>query len=178
MNTFFTKLAFTNSVKEVQGFFGSRNNYGRIERSGDGYELTMSEVDFIDPMDSFYMGTIGENGWPYVQYRGGPKGFLKVIDSTTLGMANYRGNCQYISVGNTNVTKNISLFFMNYPVRSRLKIWANSEIVKVDQHPELLEKLRAPDYKAIIERVILFKVEAFDWNCPQHFTPKFTAEEI
>ena len=178
VNKNFTKLAFTESVKEVQERQGSRKSYARMEESGDSYILTEREGQFIESRDSFFMGTIGENGWPYVQFRGGPKGFLKIIDNTTLGMADFRGNRQYISVGNINSTQKVSLFLIDYPSQQRLKVWAKSEIIDVNQNQELLDKLRIPDYKAIIERLIIFKIEAFDWNCPQHITPRFTTEEI
>ena len=178
MNQNFTRFAFTKSVKEAQERYGSRKSYARMEESGDKYVLTEREIPFIESRDSFYMATVGENGWPYMQFRGGPKGFLKVIDNTTLGMADFRGNLQYISVGNLKSTKKASLFLIDYPSQRRLKIWAESEMLDADQNQELLEKVRAPDYKAVIERIILFKIQAYDWNCPQHITPRYTAEEI
>ena len=113
-----------------------------------------------------------------MQFRGGPKGFLKVIDNTTLGMADFRGNLQYISVGNLKSSKKASLFLIDYPSQRRLKIWAESEVLDADRNQALLEKVRAPDYKAVTERIILFKIQAYDWNCPQHITPRYTAEEI
>jgi len=178
MNQNFTKLAFTESVKEVQERYGSRKSYARMEESGDSVVLTESEIRFIESRNSFFMATVGENGWPYVQFRGGPKGFLKIINDTTLGMADFRGNRQYISVGNINSTKKASLFLIDYPSQQRLKIWAKSEVIDADQDQELFEKVRVIDYKAIIERLIIFKIQAYDWNCPQHITPRFTAEEI
>ena len=178
MNQNFTRFAFTKSVKEAQERYGSRKSYAHMEESGDKYVLTEREIPFIESRDSFYMATVGENGWPYMQFRGGPKGFLKVIDNTTLGMADFRGNLQYISVGNLKSTKKASLFLIDYPSQRRLKIWAESEVLDADQNQELLEKVRAPDYKAVIERIILFKIQAYDWNCPQHITPRYTVEEI
>ncbi len=124
------------------------------------------------------MATVGENGWPYVQFRGGPKGFLKVIDKTTLGYADFRGNMQYISVGNMNSSRKASLFFMDYPAQKRLKIWAESEVIDAGQNVELLQNLQMPDYEAHIERLIIFRVQAYDWNCPQHITPRYTTDEI
>ncbi len=124
------------------------------------------------------MATVGENGWPYVQFRGGSKGFLKVIDDTTLGYADFRGNMQYISVGNINSSRKASLFLMDYPSQQRLKIWAESEVIDADQDSELLQSLQIPGYKARIERLIIFRVQAYDWNCPQHITPRYTSEEI
>ena len=178
MNQNFTRFAFTKSVKETQQRYGSRKSYARMEESGDKYILTDREIPFIETRDSFYMATVGENGWPYMQFRGGPKGFLKVIDNTTLGMADFRGNLQYISVGNLKSSKKASLFLIDYPSQRRLKIWAESEVLDADQNQDLLEKVRDPDYKAVIERVILFKIQAYDWNCPQHITPRYTSEEI
>ena len=178
MNQNFTRFAFTKSVKETQQRYGSRKSYARMEESGDKYILTDREIPFIETRDSFYMATVGENGWPYMQFRGGPKGFLKVIDNTTLGMADFRGNRQYISVGNLKSSKKASLFLIDYPSQRRLKIWAESEVLDADQNQDLLEKVRDPDYKAVIERVILFKIQAYDWNCPQHITPRYTSEEI
>lgn len=178
MSKNFTKIAFTESVKKVQTEFGSRSSYARMEKMGDKYILSGAEKRFIQARDGFYISTVGENGWPYVQFRGGPKGFLKVIDDTTLGMADFRGNKQYISVGNINSNKKAALFLMDYPNQTRLKIWTESEIVNPKEHPDLIEKLTLPDYDAYVERLIIFKVQAFDWNCQQHITPKYTAEEI
>jgi len=178
MNQNFTKLAFTDSVKRVQEQNGSRKSYARMEISGDRFELTEREIPFIQSRDSFYMTTVGENGWPYMQYRGGPKGFLKIIDNTTLGYADFRGNMQYISVGNMNSNRKASLFLMDYPTQQRLKIWAESEVLDAEQNLELLQTLEIPGYEARIERLIIFKVQAYDWNCPQHITPRYTIDEI
>ena len=178
MSRNFTKFAFTKSVKEAQERYGSRKSYARMEESGDRYVLTEKEIPFIESRDSFYMATVGENGWPYVQFRGGPKGFLKILDNTTLGIADFRGNKQYISVGNINSSKKSSLFLIDYPSKRRLKIWAEAEVLETNEYPELLVRLRSPDYEEVIERLILFKVQAYDWNCQQHITPRFTQEEI
>jgi hypothetical protein len=178
MNQNFTKFAFTKSVKEAQEQYGSRKSYARMEESGDRYILTEQEISFIAARDSFYMATVGENGWPYVQFRGGPKGFLKILDDTTLGIADFRGNRQYISVGNINSSRKASLFLIDYPSKRRLKIWAEAEVLETNEYPELLVKLSLPDYEEVIERLIVFKVQAYDWNCPQYITPRFTEEEI
>ena len=178
MNQNFTKFAFTKSVKEAQVQYGSRKSYARMEESGDRYVLTENEIFFIESRDSFYMATVGENGWPYVQFRGGPKGFLKILDKTTLGIADFRGNRQYISVGNINSSKKASLFLIDYPSKRRLKIWAEAEVLEINDYPELLVKLSLPDYTEVIERLIVFRVQAYDWNCQQHITPRFTKEEI
>ena len=178
MSRNFTKFAFTKSVKEAQERYGSRKSYAHMEESGDRYVLTETEIPFIESRDSFYMATVGENGWPYVQFRGGPKGFLKILDNTTLGIADFRGNRQFISVGNINSSKKASLFLIDYPSKRRLKIWAEAEVLDTNQYPDLLVKLSLPDYEEIIERLIIFKVQAYDWNCQQHITPRFTEEEI
>jgi len=178
MNKNFTQFAFTDSVKNVQERYGSRNAYARMETSGDQYQLTEREAEFIQSRDSFYMATVGENGWPYVQFRGGPTGFLKIIDDTTLGYADFRGNRQYISTGNLEVQNRAALILMDYANQRRLKIWTEVTITEASDDPQLLELLEMPDYKARIERAVLLKVQAFDWNCPQHITPRYTAGEI
>jgi predicted pyridoxine 5'-phosphate oxidase superfamily flavin-nucleotide-binding protein len=149
-----------------------------MEISGDQYALTYREISLIQSRDSFYMSTVGSNGWPYIQHRGGPKGFLKVIDNTTLGFADFRGNMQYISTGNIKSNKKAALFLIDYPSKQRLKIWAVSEIIYPDDNPELLQKLNDTSYKAVIERLIIFNIQAYDWNCPHHIKPRYTTEEI
>jgi predicted pyridoxine 5'-phosphate oxidase superfamily flavin-nucleotide-binding protein len=178
MNKNFTKLAFTDSVKKVQEKYGTRKSYARMEEGGDQHELTQREIQYIQSRDSFYMATVGENGWPYVQFRGGPKGFLKIMDNTTLGYADFRGNRQYISVGNINSSNKAALILMDYPSQQRLKIWAESEVIYVEDDSELLKDLEVSEYNAHVERLIIFKIQAYDWNCPQHITPRYTAEEI
>ena len=140
MNQNFTKITFTDSVKKLQEQYGSRKSYARIEISGNKYVLTDREIPFIKSRDSFYMATVGKNCWPYVQYRGGPKRFLKVINNTTLGYADFRGNMQYISDGNINANHKASLFLIDYPSRQRLKIWAESKVVEADDDPKLLRR--------------------------------------
>jgi len=178
MNQNFTQFAFTDSVKEVQNLHGTRDSYARMETSGDRFKLTDNEISFIQSRDSFYMGTVGDNGWPYVQFRGGPKGFVKVIDETTIAYVDFRGNGQYISTGNMNDNKKISLFLMDYPTQRRLKIWAESTIIQVSENEELLNKLQVEGYQARAERIVIFKIQAYDWNCPQHITPRFTVDEM
>ncbi len=167
----FTKLAFTESVKKAQEKYGSRSAYQKMdELAPDKYQLSQRESAFIEQRDGFYLSTVGENGWPYVQFRGGPKGFLKVIDQETLGYADFRGNIY--------ANSKASMILMDYASRSRLKIWANTAIMEPDQNQKLAEKLILPDYAAKIERLVVFHIQAYDWNCPQHITPKFTMEEI
>ena len=174
----FAQIAFTETVKSVQEELGSRNGYARRE-SGDidfNHRLGPRETSFITERDSFYMASVGETGWPYVQHRGGLKGFVRVFGAGTIGFADYSGNRQYVSVGNLKTDERVSLFFMDYPNRTRLKLMGRAMFV-APEHTELIGKLILPDDKARIERGILIKVEAFDWNCPQHITPRYTAEE-
>ena len=178
MNQNFTKFAFTDSVKQAQEHYGTRRSYARMEKSGDRYQLTDAESAFIQTRDSFYLASVGENGWPYVQFRGGPQGFLKVIDAMTLGYADFRGNGQYISTGNLQASNKAELILMDYPSQQRLKIWAETSIIDAQQDEALARQLEMPDYKARIERLVLFSVQAYDWNCPQHITPRYTLEEI
>lgn len=178
MSQNFTKFAFTESVKKSQEYYGTRRAYARMETSGDRYVLTEKEASFIQARDSFYMATVGENGWPYVQHRGGQKGFLKVIDNTTLGYTDFRGNGQYISTGNIQADNKAALILMDYPSQQRLKIWADVKIIEAEQDPELMQRLEITDYKARIERLVMLTVKAYDWNCPQHITPRYTLEEI
>ncbi|MCB1520023.1 MAG: pyridoxamine 5'-phosphate oxidase family protein [Hyphomicrobiaceae bacterium] len=174
----FAELAFTPNVKAIQEQQGSRSSYARLE-SGETRNglLGAGEAEFIGARDSFYMATVGETGWPYIQHRGGPEGFVRVLDEKTLGFADYRGNRQYVSVGNLSANDRVSMFFMDYPNRTRLKLLGRVSLVD-SADAALLERLEVPGYRAIVERAILVTVEAFDWNCPQHITPRFTLEVI
>ncbi len=175
----FMEFAFNDSVRNVQEKYGTRAAYQKMEsRSEFRNKLTWQEKGYIKTRDSFYLSSVGENGWPYIQFRGGPKGFLKVIDDNVLAYADFKGNGQYISTGNINATEKTVLFLMDYTQQQRLKIWAEAEVLHADDHPKLLEKVKMPDYSATIERIFVFKVQAFDWNCPQHITPRYTKEEI
>ena len=172
----FRSLTFTNSVKEAQTKYGSPSVYQ--QPGADQYQLTPREISMIENRDGFYMASLGENGWPYVQFRGGPKGFLKVIDSETLAYADFQGNKQYISTGNINATKKVSLILLDYPTRSRLKIWAEAEILDPQEYPELKRKLETDGYRALTERLVKLNIKAYDWNCPQHIPQRFTIEEF
>lgn len=174
----YLEIAFTESVKAQQEKYGSRQQYSRMGTIERGTELTFAEADFIAARDSFYLATVGEGGQPYVQFRGGAAGFLKVLDSKTLGYADFRGNRQYISVGNLSKDNRAALILMDYANQQRLKIFAGIEVYEAKDAPEIIARLENPDYKAKIERAMILKVEAFDWNCPQHITPRFTIEEI
>ncbi len=175
----FFDLTFTESVKAAQEKYGSRRSYSRSEGGKpDFYGMGDAEQDFIEQRDGFYMATVNNEGQPYLQFRGGAKGFLKVLDDKTLGFADFRGNMQYISIGNLQENKKTALFLMDYPNQTRLKILANVEVIDAKDAPEIIEKLTVPDYKAKIERAMILHVEAFDWNCPQHITQRYTMDEI
>lgn len=175
----FAKIAFTNAVKAVQLRHGSRAAYARLEQGDDdGRLLTAHEVDFIHARDSFYQASVSETGWPYVQFRGGPAGFLQVLDERSIGYADFRGNLQYLSVGNLHADERVALILMDYPNRRRLKIWGRAKIVYPEENPALIAGLEVPTYRARVERGIIITIEAYDWNCPQHITPRFTEAEI
>ena len=176
----FAELAFTPLVKAQQTERGSRQLYERVERSSDlGDKLGPMEQEFIGERDGFYMASVSETGWPYIQFRGGRKGFLRVLDERTIGFADLRGNTQYISVGNLHHDDRVALFFMDYPRQSRLKILGRAAIHEGDaEAAKLIDSLRVPQEKSPAERAFVIHVEAFDWNCPQHITPRYTEEEI
>jgi predicted pyridoxine 5'-phosphate oxidase superfamily flavin-nucleotide-binding protein len=176
----FYDIAFTPSVKRAQEHYGSRRRFERIEdgRGEQTVALADAEIDFIERADGFYMATVGEQNQPYVQFRGGRSGFLKVLDEQTLGFADFRGNLQYISVGNLSANNRVALFLMDYANRQRLKIFAEAEVRDALEVPELITNLRDENYKAAIERAVVLHVKAFNWNCPQHITPRYTMEQI
>jgi predicted pyridoxine 5'-phosphate oxidase superfamily flavin-nucleotide-binding protein len=175
----FGSLLFTPVVKMLQERHGSRRQYERMECMDLSQQrLGTGEIEFLAERDSAYWATTGETGWPYVQHRGGPKGFLKVIDDRTLALADYRGNKQYISAGNLLTDNRVAIILVDYPAQARLKILGRVEILEGEPAQPWLDRVRIPGYKAVIERVFVVRVEAFDWNCPQHITPRFTAEEI
>lgn len=179
MSRAFADITFTPSVKAAQQRYGSREANEGFETSGDRQdEITGFEREFIEQRDGFYIATVGEGGWPYVQFRGGPPGFLKVIDSKTLGFADFRGNVQYLSVGNLDADGRVVLFLMDYAQRRRLKVWGRAQVIDRDRDPERVDALRMPGYKARVERAIVIHVVAIDWNCPQHITPRWTEAEV
>ncbi len=170
-------IAFTPTVKAAQEKRGSRRGYAKMEAKGGWKDsITPDLADFIAQRDSFYLGTANAAGQPYIQHRGGPLGFLKVLDDKTLGFADYGGNRQYITIGTLEENDKAYIFLMDYPNRRRIKIWGRARVVEDD--PELLARLADPDYDAKPERAILFTIEAWDVNCPQHITPRFTEAEI
>jgi predicted pyridoxine 5'-phosphate oxidase superfamily flavin-nucleotide-binding protein len=165
-------------VRAVQKSMGSSKRYDKT-REGEPYneELGPDEMDFIALRDTCYIASVSETGWPYVQHRGGPPGFIKVLDATTIGFADYRGNRQYVSVGNVLKDDRVALILVDYPNRTRLKLLGHARIVSTEQ-TDLLAKLDVPAYGARVERGFIIKIAAYDWNCPQHITPRFTQAEI
>jgi ferredoxin-NADP reductase/predicted pyridoxine 5'-phosphate oxidase superfamily flavin-nucleotide-binding protein len=175
----FAKISFTPDVQAVQTEMGSRMAY-RAAELGEAEEVALgaAEQAFIAERDSFYQATVSQTGWPYVQHRGGPVGFLKVLDDRTMGYADFSGNRQYISLGNLRGDDRVSLLLMDYPQRRRLKIWGRARAVDERTEPALLAKLESPDYRAPVERGIVIRVEAFDWNCPKYITPRYSRNEV
>jgi len=179
MSRAFSDITFTPSVKAAQELYGSRAGNRHFELADDARsELTQTEIQFIQARDSFYQATVSENGWPYVQHRGGPIGFLKVLDARTIGFADFRGNRQYLSVGNINADERISMILVDYPGRRRLKLWGRARIVHESEQPDIIAAVGDPGYRVRIERAIVISVAAIDWNCPQHITPRFSEDEI
>lgn len=174
----YSELAFTDAIKNLQDRLGSRLSYERMEKQSYVDGLTDDETDYIDQIDSFYLASIGENGYPYIQHRGGPKGFIRVIDKETIGIVDFVGNRQYISAGNISKNAKVSLILLSYPLKTRLKIYAEAEIIDLSEDSSLYDFLRPKEYKFKPERIMLFKVKAYDWNCPQHINPKYSIEEV
>jgi predicted pyridoxine 5'-phosphate oxidase superfamily flavin-nucleotide-binding protein len=174
----FMDIATTPSVEAAQVANGSRefNIEMAARRVFDRFDE--DAVDFIATRDSFYVATVSETGWPYIQHRGGPPGFLKVLDERTLGMADFAGNRQYLTVGNLAASDKAALFLMDYRRRGRMKIFARAEAVDLSLQPDLAARLATPGYRARIERGLLFRLEAYDWNCSQHITPRYTIAEV
>lgn len=173
----FAEIAFTTGVQRVQEQMGSRRGYARLQDGAAHHDrFGPQEAAFIGARDSFYMATVSETGWPYIQHRGGPKGFLRVLDQSTIGFADFSGNRQYVSVGNIAGNDRVSLFLMDYPNRTRLKILGHARQIGLEDAS--LERLIVPGYRARVERGLLITIAAFDWNCPQHITPRYTVEEI
>ena len=170
-------IAFTPTVKAVQERLGSRKGYASMEQRGGWNDVVTPELaTFIGERDTMFIATTNADGQPYIQHRGGPPGFLKVLDEHTLGFADFSGNRQYITVGNLDDNPKAFIFLIDFANRRRVKIWGRAEIV--EDNDELREKLRDPDYGSEPERMILFHIDAWDVNCPQHIKPRFTEEEV
>jgi uncharacterized protein len=172
----FTEIAFTPGVKAAQTQYGSREMYENFVQQGITEDLlTAKEIEFIQARDSFYLGTVGSNGYPYIQFRGGATGFLRIIDDRTLGFADFKGNLQYITVGNILESDRVFLFLMDYTHRRRLKIWGRAKVI---EDVSLLSELAVSNYPAEIERGIIITIEAMSWNCPQHIPLKYSEAEV
>jgi predicted pyridoxine 5'-phosphate oxidase superfamily flavin-nucleotide-binding protein len=179
MGNRFAEIAFTPAVQAQQEAHGTRANYARFsEGSPANDRITEEEELFIRARDGFYLASVSETGWPYVQFRGGPPGFLRVLDERTLGWADFRGNRQYVSTGNVSADARVGLILMDYANRRRLKILGRAELLEVGADDGLAARLAVPGYRAVVERAVLVRVEGFDWNCPQHNMPRFTLAEV
>jgi predicted pyridoxine 5'-phosphate oxidase superfamily flavin-nucleotide-binding protein len=182
----FGKVIFTPAVKALQEKHGSRRQYARFEEVASPDRMGPNEQRYIATRDSFYLASVAANGWPYVQHRGGPVGFLKALDPTTLAFADFRGNKQYISTGNLATDNRVALILVDYPSQSRLKILGRAELIEPDTNAarfaELIDRVRDPEtfsgYGARVEAIMVIHVEALDWNCQQHITPRYTAEQV
>ena len=170
----YAQIAFTQTVRSVQTHHNSRSGYASMDEGEDhNYLLSDYEAEFLAQRDSFYMASVNENDWPYLQHRGGPKGFMRVIDASTIGFADFSGNRQYVSTGNFKTNDRVALFFMDYPNRRRLKMFGRVKQVN-DQDWAMLAQLEVDGYRATVERGFLISLEGFVWNCPPHITPRFT----
>jgi len=176
----FAELAFTPAVQALQERHGSRAAYARAQAGAEpGQGLGPREAEHLSRADSFYLATVSESGWPYVQHRGGPRGFLKLVSPTRLAFADFGGNRQLVSAGNATVDDRVSLIVMDYPNRRRLKLMGRLRFEAIDDaDAALAAAVRLPGYRAHIERVGVIDVEAIDWNCPQHITPRFTLADV
>ncbi|MET4428817.1 pyridoxamine 5'-phosphate oxidase family protein [Mycolicibacterium sp. 624] len=182
MSQHYGTIAFTDAVREAQKHYGSDAFYTsrtmRARAIAGPDPLTEDVREFLSERDGFYLASVSQTGWPYVQFRGGPVGFIRVLDDHTLGWADFQGNLQYISTGNVTADDRVALFAMDYPHRRRLKIFGHARITTVEEDAALVESLTVPEYDAVVERAVVVSVEAFDWNCQQHITPRFSAVEL
>jgi predicted pyridoxine 5'-phosphate oxidase superfamily flavin-nucleotide-binding protein len=177
MRQYSSDIAFTTAVKQIQAAKGSRVSYAKVEQNrGWKTHVTPDLAEFVAALDMFYLGTANAEGQPYIQYRGGPPGFLKALDDKTLGFADFGGNRQYITLGNLSENPKAFIFLMDYASRQRVKVWGTAKVVEGD--PALLERLRDPDYHGQVERAIILTVEAWDINCPQHIHKRFSQGQI
>jgi uncharacterized protein len=176
MATKYLDLSFTDSVCRAQKqYYG---NVGKIVGASERDSLSEAEAQFIADRDSFYLGSISESGWPYIQHRGGPQGFLRVIDEGTLAFADYKGNRQLLTTGNVSVDNRVALFLMDYKNRERLKILGHARVEDARAHPELLAQLADSKMQSSVERLVFIDVVSFDWKCPKYIAPRYSAEEV
>ena len=177
MRPFSSDVAFTPAVKAIQTRKGSRSSYAQMELGGSWETTVTPELEaFLAELDMFYLGTANAEGQPYIQYRGGSPGFLKVVDEKTLGFADFGGNRQYITLGNLSENSKAFIFLMDYARSRRIKVWGNARVVDDDR--ALLDQLRDPGYPGKVERAILFEIEAWDVNCPQHIHKRFSQKQV
>ena len=176
MRPYPSDVAFTPAVKQIQSAKGSRASYAKVEQRGWKTRVTPDLAEFVAGLDMFYLGTATAEGQPYIQYRGGSPGFLKVLDDRTLAFADFGGNRQYITLGNLSENSKAFLFLMDYANASRVKVWGTATVVEDD--PTLLDRLRDPEYPGKVERAIVFTVETWDINCPQHIHKRFSQREV
>ncbi len=175
----YAHLAYTDSVRQVQKEQGSATAGDRKLMGRDEPEpMTQAEAAFIRTRDGFYLGSVSETGWPYIQFRGGPPGFLHVLDERTLAYADVRGNRQYITTGNVRADGRVALFFMDYPRQARLKVFGRARTQSLEEDPGLSERLTARRTDGHLERLMIIEVEGFNWNCHQHITPRFSEQEL
>jgi uncharacterized protein len=175
----YLQIATSDAVKDLQKRWGSRTAYASLE-SGPltSNQLGPEEIAFIEAQDSFFLGSINESGWPYIQHRGGPPGFLHVLGKNQLGFPDYKGNRQYLSFGNILKNPRVSLFLIDYPARARLKIFGHAKLVEGDLVPEALRKIENGPGAPQVDRAIIVQVEALHWNCPKYITPRFTEAQV
>jgi len=176
MATKYLDLTFTESVRRAQTQYYGRA--GHIAGAPERDPMGQAEAEFIAARDSFYLGSINESGWPYIQHRGGPPGFLRVIDERTLAFADYKGNRQLLTTGNVSVNDRVALFLMDYKNRARLKILGHASVEDARAHPELVAQLADPKMQSAVERLVFIDIVSFDWNCPKYITPRYSAEEV
>lgn len=182
MSRHYPAIAFTDDVQTIQRQHGSDTFYGKKRTTAEATTgtdpLTDAEKEFLAERDGFYVSSVSETGWPYVQFRGGPKGFLHVLDDHTIGWADFRGNLQYITVGNASGDDRVAIIALDYPRGARLKLYGHARIVDASDDPGLVRSLADPNYDAVVERAVVVSVAAFDWNCPQHIPQRYTLAEL
>ena len=179
MTDHYLEIATGDAVKALQERWGSRSAYSRLE-SGPltNNQLGPEEIAFIEAQDSFFLASLNDSGWPYIQHRGGPPGFLKVLENGQLGFPDFKGNRQYLSFGNILKNPRVSLFLIDYPARARLKIFGRAKLVEGESLPDPLRKIENEPGASPIERGLIIQVEAFHWNCPKYIVPRFTEEQV
>src|SRR5258708_12931870 len=172
----YTQLVLTPAVQRAQDkYFGKHQ---AVENAPETDALTLDEAGFIAWRDSFYLAIASETGWPYIQHRGGPLGFVKVLGPNLIGFADFKGHRQLVSTGNIGITDRVSLFMMDYPHRTRLKLLGHARVLDAREHPELVDQLAPEPLRSKVERLFLIQVISYDWNCPQYITPRFTATDM